>query len=64
MKERKKQQTTLATQKTTKRTPTQIPQKGWGVGSDEPTQTLLQSYKHEIKVHFGPYTFDPKAYNL
>ena len=64
MKERKKQQTTLATQKITKTTPTQTPQGGWGVGSDEPIQTLLQSYKHEIKVHFGHYTLDPKAYNL
>ena len=31
--------------------------------SDEPTQALLQFCKHEIKVHFGPYTLDPKAYN-
>ena len=66
MKERKKEsnKSTLATYKPPKRYRQKSAQGRWGLGSDEPTQALLQSYKHEIKVHFGPYTLDPKTYNL
>ena len=34
------------------------------MGSYEPTQAFITILQHEIKMHFGPYTLDPKAYNL